>query len=243
MVYPTGKKELNITLESDGNVLYKDGTAAEGRYVVTKMRLWVPKMELNSAGMNKFGAELTEKRTWGYLADSVETSPVSTLQTGTFDISSSIEKPRFLMLYAVYSRKDGYVTKNSFHYDTYNAPSGRQVTRAQLELGNGVYYPQIELNPKNELTRVYKRFIEYNRFINEGSLEGSFIDITLFRDLHSALFFDLKEQRNDMIDGSHKLKFSYTLDGAPTAYVWKAVTLYERQITSDPMSGSVKLTF
>ena len=49
-------------------------------------------MELNSAG--KFGAELTEKRTWGYLADRVETSPVSTLQTGTFYISSSIEKPR-----------------------------------------------------------------------------------------------------------------------------------------------------
>ena len=46
-----------------------------------------------------------------------------------------------------------------------------------------------------------------------------------------------------MIDGSHKLKFSYTLDGAPTAYVWKAVILYEIQITSDPISGSVKLTF
>ena len=44
-----------------------------------------------------------------------------------------------------------------------------------------------------------------------------------------------------MIDGAHKLKFSYTLDGVPSAYVWKAVVLYERQITSDPISGSVKL--
>ena len=65
----------------------------------------------------------------------------------------------------------------------------------------------------------------------------------MFKDLHSALFFDLKDQRNDMIDGAHKLKFSYTLDGKPKAYVWKAVILYERQITSDPISGSVKLTF
>ena len=118
VVYPTGKMELNITLESDGNVLYKDGAAAEGRYVVTKMRLWVPKMELNSAGMNKFGAELTEKKMRGYLADRVETSPVSELQTGTFDISSSIEKPRFVMSYAVDSTKQGDVTKNSFHYET-----------------------------------------------------------------------------------------------------------------------------
>ena len=207
------------------------------------MRLWVPKMELNSAGMNKFGAELTEKRTWGYLADRVETSPVSTLQTGTFDISSSIEKPRFVMLYAVDSKKDGDVTKNSFHYETYNIPGGRQVTRAQLELGNGVYYPHVELNPKNELTRVYKRLIEYQRFINEGSLESSLIDRTLFKHLHSALFFDLNDQRNDMIGGSHKLKFSFTLDGAPTAYIWKAVILYERQITSNPISCSAKLTF
>ena len=168
--------ELIITLESDGNVLYKDAKADEGRSVVTKMRLLVAIMEFNSAGMNEFGAELTEKRTWGYLADRVETSPVSTLQTGTFDISSSIEKPRFVILYAVDSTKDGDVTKNSFHYDTYNIPGGRQVTRAQLEVGKYVYYPRIELHPKNELTRVYKRFIEYQRFINEGSLKGSFID-------------------------------------------------------------------
>ena len=117
------------------------------------------------------------------------------------------------------------------------------MTRAQLEVGNGVYYPRVELNPKNELTGVYKTFIEHQRFINEGSLEGSFIDRTLFKDLHSALFFDLKDQRNDMIDGSHKLKFSYSLDGAPTAYVWKSVILYEGKIASDPISGSVKLTF
>ena len=212
VVYPTGKMELNITLERDENVLYKDAAAAEGRYVVTKMRLWVPKMELNSAVANTFGVELTEKRSWGYLADRVETSPVSTLQTSTFDISSSIEKPRFVMLYAVDSTKDGDVTKSSLHYDTYNIPGGRQITRAQLELGNGVYYPRVELNPKNELTRVYKRFIEYQRFINDGASEGSFIDRAMFKNLHSALFFDLKDQRNDMIDGAHKLKFSYTME-------------------------------
>ena len=53
------------------------------------------------------------------------------------------------MLHAVESAKDGDVIKNSFHYDTYNIPDGRQVTRAQLELGNGAYYPRVELNPKN----------------------------------------------------------------------------------------------
>ena len=130
VVHPIGKMELNITLEGDENVLYKDAAAAEGRYVVTKMRLWIPKMEQNSAGANKFDSALTDKRSWGYLADRVETSPVSTLQTGKFDISSSIEKPRFVTLYAVDSTKDGNATKNSFHYDTYNIPGGRQVTRA-----------------------------------------------------------------------------------------------------------------
>ena len=94
--------------------MYKDAAAAESRYVVTRMRLWVPKMELNSAGANKLDSALTDKRSWGYLADRVETSPMSTLQTGTFDISSSIEKPRFVMLYAVDSTKDGDATKIAF---------------------------------------------------------------------------------------------------------------------------------
>ena len=64
VVNPTGKMELNITLQRDENFLYKDAAAAEGRYVVTKMRLWVPNVELNSAGLNKFGTKLTEKRAW-----------------------------------------------------------------------------------------------------------------------------------------------------------------------------------
>ena len=114
LVYPTGKMELSNTLESDGNVLYKDAAAAEGRYVATKMRILVPKMELNSAGRNKFCAELVEIRTWGFLADRVETSPVFTLQSGTFEISSSIEKARCVMLYAVDSTKDGGVKKIVF---------------------------------------------------------------------------------------------------------------------------------
>ena len=122
VVYPTGKMELNITLEREENVVYKDAAAAQGRYVITKMRPWIPKMELNLAGANKFDSALTDKRSWGYLADRVETSPVSTLQTGKFDISSSNEKPRFVILYAVDSTKDGDVAKNSFHYDTYNIP-------------------------------------------------------------------------------------------------------------------------
>ena len=37
VVYPTGKMELNITLERDENVLYKDAAAAESIYVVTKL--------------------------------------------------------------------------------------------------------------------------------------------------------------------------------------------------------------
>ena len=54
VVYPTGNMELDITLERDENVLSKDAVAVEGRYVVTKMRLWVPNMELNSAGKKNF---------------------------------------------------------------------------------------------------------------------------------------------------------------------------------------------
>ena len=43
-----------------------------------------------------------------------------------------------------------------------------------------------------------------------------------------------------LMESQQRLKFSYTLDGVPTAYVWKAVVLYERQITSHPISGIVK---
>ena len=38
------------------------------------------------------------------------------------------------------------------------------MTIAQFEVGNGVDYPRVELNPKNELTRVYKRFIENENY-------------------------------------------------------------------------------
>ena len=41
VAYPTGKMELNIALEGDKNVLYPDDKVDVGRFVVTKMSIWV----------------------------------------------------------------------------------------------------------------------------------------------------------------------------------------------------------
>ena len=44
-ICPNGKLTVDINLTSDNNAIFRDGGDA-GRYIITKMTIWVPKMVL-----------------------------------------------------------------------------------------------------------------------------------------------------------------------------------------------------
>ena len=161
---------------------------------------------------------------------------------GTFNITPFIRKPRHVFIWALAAAKDSNQEYNIFVFDTYSIPGGRYFTEAQLELNNGIFYPQERLQPTAEIVRVYKTLMKYQMGQINNTITNPTIDLSLFRSLYGLLCFDLRYQELELKSGRTKLDFRYSLNGNPTAaYNLYALVLYEEEITLDAINGIARL--
>ena len=248
-ICPLGKLALNITLETDANLLYKStvvpaGGAAPvvGRVVVTKLVLWIPKIELSEKyGRKYYLQRMMEAPNRTYHKNILCQSPSIQQATGTFEISSMIEKPRHVIIWATNDNKIDSQNHNIFLFDTYKIGGNTQCTSAQLKMGGDKYYPQQPLNPNEEKAKVYRGMLDYAKG-NNDYLSGSFVNYSSFQNLYPLIYFDLSKQAQ--LDGAYSLQFKYALNGQPTsAYRWKALVLSEQDIHMDTQSGRAILRF
>ena len=83
-IAPNGKVALDVSLESDNNVLFCSNAAAEGQYIITKWVLWVPKMVFNSNCEDLYLSRYLDNHSWTYLKEHLEISPSSQHRQATF---------------------------------------------------------------------------------------------------------------------------------------------------------------
>ena len=103
-IAPNGKVTIDVTLESDNNVIFRAGSDP-GRFIITRLVLWVPKMIFNAEGEQIFLQTYLKPHTWSYLKERIEISPSTTARQGTFRITSSIRKPRHVFVWALMMQK------------------------------------------------------------------------------------------------------------------------------------------
>ena len=99
-LHPNVKMKLKITLESDDNLMFRAGGDA-GKVVVTKMKLWLPKLKFNGEGEKSYISEYLKPQVWSYLKENHFISPNSQQRSGTFKIASSIKRPRHVFVWAL----------------------------------------------------------------------------------------------------------------------------------------------
>lgn len=231
-VAPNGKVEIEVVLVDDNNVLYRNG-GDQGRFVVTELTLWVPKMVLNADGSKIFLERFMTPHEWTYLKERLEISPVTQTTNGSFRISPNINRPRHVFVWFLNSDVMGDQTKNPFIFNTYNIRDGKTVSNCRLELSNGIYYPEKATEPTNELSKTFRSFIRYNKQMNYH-LAGSLITQNTFKDIYGLLYFDITNQSERMKNDSTKLEFRYQLNEAPNAqYNIYAMVLSEEKISVD----------
>ena len=63
------------------------------------------------------------------------------------------------------------------------------------------------------------------------------IDIDLFQNPFGVLYFDLRNQKEELKSGSTKLELKYTLSTPNAEYNMFALILHEEEISVDVMSG------
>ena len=235
-ICPNGKVSIEVKLESDANVLFRDAGAAAGRYIITKFVLRVPKMTLSPSGQKLFIEKYFKTHTWSYLKERIETAPF-TQRSGKFRITNSIRKPRHVFVWVLNTAKMNDQEQNMFVFNTYNIANARTITSARLELSNGVFYPQDNINPTTDIAKAYRDLTEYNKGFNDH-LSGPTIDLKSFKDLYGILYFDLTHQQDKLKEGETKLELNFQLNDTPNAeYNLFALILNEEEVSIDEKSG------
>ena len=97
---PNTKIELNIEIESDGNLIWRAG-GNDCRVILTRFQLFVPRITFNKKGQEIYLNNYLKPYNWKYLNEVVERSNNSQQQTGHFRITNAISKPRHVFVFAI----------------------------------------------------------------------------------------------------------------------------------------------
>ena len=237
---PNTKIELNIELESDGNLIWRTG-GNDCRVVLTRFQLFVPRITFNKKGQEIYLKNYLKPYKWMYLNEVVERSNNSQQQTGHFRITNAISKPRHVFVFAINTANIDSQTANPFLYNTFNLPNNANVSRCYLEVGNGNEYPDIHFKPATDPARVFREVMGYV-YANNDFQGGTLLNRTNFESLFPFVYFDLTKQKMDIKDGVTKLAFHYELSANPNAdYNIYAIVLHERVAEIEQQGGKLLL--
>ena len=237
---PNTKIELNIEIESDGNLIWQAG-GNECRVILTRFQLFVPRITFNSKGQEIYLKNYLKPYKWVYLNEVVERSNNSQQQTGHFRITNAISKPRHVFVFAINTANISSQTANPFLYNTFNLPNNANMSRCYLEVGNGNEYPDIHFKPATDPARVFRNVMSY-AYANSDFQGGTLLNGSNFESLFPFVYFDLTKQTMDIKDGITKLAFHYELSANPNAdYNIYALALHEREAEIEQQGGKLLL--
>jgi len=113
--------QLNVELQNDGELIYKLVALAEGRVVVNRFLLWVPKLIPKDMLYDKFVTSFLTKKSWTYNRDMYEVS-APTHSSGFFQISSSIDNVKTIFIYLQRNKTNNH-DANPYIFDTFKLDS------------------------------------------------------------------------------------------------------------------------
>ena len=237
---PNTKIELNIEIESDGNLIWRAG-GNDCRVILTRFQLFVPRITFNKKGQEIYLKNYLKPYKWMYLNEVVERSNNSQQQTGHFRITNAISKPRHVFVFAINTANIDSQTANPFLYNTFNLPNNANMSRCYLEVGNGNEYPDIHFKPATDPARVFREVMGYV-YANNDFQGGTLLNRTNFESLFPFVYFDLTKQKMDIKDGVTKLSFHYELSANPNNdYNIYALILHEREAEIEQQGGKLLL--
>ena len=233
-IHPNLKINIELRLEQDVNLIFRNA-AEDGKIIVSKMRLWCPKLIFNAEGLNLYRSDYMKPKKWSYLAEYFHKFTRAGDNRGDMiRLVTSIRKPRHVFIWTVPDASYAYQTSNIFVFDTNSIGTNNvHFSRAQLVVNNSKYYPELSVNA-NEKTKLYRALMEYNGTYTQDKICGSLINRDNFDKLFGVLYFDLRKQDDDLIDASVTINFNYQLsrdpDVAANQYRINVLILHENEI-------------
>ena len=234
---PNLKTTILLQFEDDNNIVLRSATAPASKVIITKLRLWVPKIIFNEAGLKAYLADYLKPKTWRYLKEKHEMKQTQSL-SDAFVIATGVRRPRHVFIWAVTTAQYGNQAGNIFNFGLSTIGGEQSFARAQLEINNSNYYPQLEFSTATK-SRLYRALMSYSSAYNDY-LSGPLIDPDNFNKTFGVLYFDLRNQEEDLKDSVIALSFRHQMNGIPAApYTLNALVLSESEIELYTAAGKL----
>ena len=141
-IHPNIKTNILIKLEDDNNIIFRKAAAPDSKVIVTKMRLWCPKIIFNGLGMKEYTEKYLKPKKWIYLMEHQESTQTTAINS-FFRISTGIRRPRHVLVWVVPTASYSSQTHNIFAFNTFSIGANqRYFSKAQLEVNSSIHYPQ-----------------------------------------------------------------------------------------------------
>ena len=141
--------EFNITLQNDDELIQKLADVDDGRVVLNRFLLWVPKLIPKDSLYDNFVSSFLKETKWSYLRLMYQMSALSQA-SGFYQISASVDNVNHIFVYLQRNRTN-VVAENPYLFDTFQlnaADANSYLTTCRLEHGNGIFYPETEYDKK-----------------------------------------------------------------------------------------------
>ena len=237
--------QLNIELElqNDNELIYKNAAAADGRVVVNRLLLWIPKLIPKDIMYDKFVSSFLSASSWTYKREMYNASAI-TRDSGFFQISSSIDNVKHVFVYLQREKTDR-AAENPYLFDTYKlqvaANDGnvdRYLTTCRLEYGNGIFYPETEYDSESKV-RIFNDLMSYAMRRNDYNT-GTQLNIANYKSLYSIIYFNISYQTDNVTRDPKQLIFRYRINAnSGVNFRVHAIVLYDEEVVIDKVGNEL----
>ena len=232
--------QFTITLNNDVELIFKADAAADGRIVVDRFLLWVPKMIPKDSLFDRFVSSFLKESTWTYLREMYNFSTTPRQTSVFFQISSSIDNVQHVFVYLQRAKTDD-AGENSYLFDTYKINAGDAASyfsSCRLEYGNGIFYPEVEYDSDSKV-RIFNDLISYAHKKNDYN-SGTQLNLSNYNELFPLIYFDLTFQAERVTRDPNQLIFRYKLNTNSTdAFQVHAIVLYKETIVINKVGNEL----
>ena len=231
---PPMQLTFELTLNDDDELIHKAAAADDGRVVVKRLYLWLPRLIPKDSMYSNFVSEFLKPTTWTYMRDLYNQSANTRAIQNMFQISPAIDNVKhvFIYLQRTDAPNDVEAERSPYLFDTFKlnaANANSSLSSCRLEYGNNVFYPELEYDSDSKI-RMFNDLMSY-AFRKNDYNSGTQLNVSNYTSLYGLLYFDLLYQKEVVTRDPKQLILHYRLNVAPAANVRAhSIVFYESEV-------------
>ena len=242
---PPMQLTFELDLNDDDEMIHKANAADDGRVVVTRFHLWLPRMVPKDSEYGEFVKDFLKPIKWTYMKDMYIQSANTRAVQNMFQISPAIDNVKHVLIYLQRTNgpNDEESERTPYIFDTFklnSADNNSSLASCRLEYGNSTFYPELEYDADSKV-RIFNDLMSY-AFRKNDLNTGTQLNIHNFTSIYGLVYFDLTYQKEAVTRDPKQLILNYRLNAAPAANVRAhAIVFYENEVIVNKVGNELMI--